>query len=518
MMKPVRSVVIVGGGSAGWITAAVIAAHHQANLPGSIAVTLIESPSVPTIGVGEGTWPTMRSTLRKVGISETDFLRECDASFKQGAKFARWTTGADDDFYYHPLMLPQGFPDIDLSPYWHKFVAETAGDTSFSDAVCFQEAICEHNLAPKMITTAEYGHVANYAYHLDTGKFGPFLMRHATGKLGVRHVLDDVVGVETAENGDIARLLTKTGAPLEGDLFIDCTGFSSMLLGKHYGVPFIDRGDVLFIDTALAVHVPYRDEQEPIVPYTISTGQKAGWIWDIGLTSRRGLGYVYSSRHSSEEDAVRELHAYIGPGAEKLSHRKIPIRSGHRQVFWRNNCVAVGLSAGFLEPLEASALVLIELSADMIAKQLPATRDVMDIVGRRFNDVFRYRWDRIIDFLKLHYMLTKREDTAFWRDNRDPDTIPDSLAEQLDLWRYQPPGDYDFMSNNEVFPAASYQYVLYGMGFRSDFSSRPHMLGAEDDARRHFAKNASMKQKLVASLPSNRALLAKIRDYGLQPV
>lgn len=518
MSNPVRSIVVVGGGSAGWITASVIAAHHQSHRPDAVQVTLIESPNIATVGVGEGTWPTMRSTLMKLGLSETAFFRECDASFKQGAKFARWVDGSDGDFYYHPLMLPQGFPSIDLSPYWHRFSDGQNGAVSFSDAVCFQEAICERNLAPKQITTAEFGHVANYAYHLDTGKFAPFLQRHATAKLGVRHVQDDVVGVETADNGDIAHLLTKNSGPLEGDLFIDCTGFSSMLLGKHYGVPFIDRGDVLFIDTALAVHVPYKDEAEPIIPYTISTGQRAGWIWDIGLTSRRGLGYVYSSRHSSEDDAVRELHDYIGPGADKLTIRKIPIRSGHRQRFWQNNCVAVGLSAGFLEPLEASALVLIELSADMIAKQLPARRDVMDITAKRFNDVFSYRWDRIIDFLKLHYMLTKREDTAFWRDNRDPATIPDSLTQQLALWRYQPPGDYDFMSNNEVFPAASYQYVLYGMGFRTDFSLRGHLMADEEKARQHFAKNAAMKQKVLASLPSNRTLLGKIREHGLQPV
>ncbi|RME69171.1 MAG: tryptophan 7-halogenase [Alphaproteobacteria bacterium] len=518
MSKAVRSVVIVGGGSAGWITAAVIAAHHRAHLPGALHVTLIESPNVPTVGVGEGTWPTMRSTLIKLGISETEFFRQCDASFKQGAKFARWVDGGDDDYYYHPLMLPQGFPKIDLAPYWHRFTEGEKKPPSFSQAVCFQEAVCERGLAPKMITTAEFGHVANYAYHLDTGKFAPFLQRHATEKLGVRHILDDVVEVVAAENGDIACLKTKNSGDLAGDLFVDCTGFASLLLGKHYGVPFIDCSDVLFIDTALAVHVPYAREDDPVIPYTVSTGQSAGWIWDIGLPTRRGVGYVYSSRYSSEDEAVRALRAYIGPRAEKLSIRKIPIRSGHRQIFWKQNCVAVGLSAGFLEPLEASALVLIELSADMLAKQLPACREVMDIAAKRFNSVFNYRWDRIIDFLKLHYMLSRREDSRFWIDNRDPASIPESLREQLELWRYQSPGDHDFTSNNEVFPAASYQYVLYGMGFRTDFRYRRDMLADEAKAKQQFAQNAQMKRKAVESLPTNRALIDKIHRHGLQPI
>lgn len=518
MVKAIKSIVIVGGGSAGWITAGVIAARHAANSAEGIQVTLIESPNIKTIGVGEGTWPTMRSTLMKMGISETDFIRECDASFKQGAKFARWVDGSDQDYYYHPLMLPQGFPKLDLAPYWQRFVDEEQAKISFSQAVCAQEAICEAGLAPKSITTAEYAAHANYAYHLDTGKFAPFLQRHATQKLGVKHILDDVTQVVADENGDIAYLRTEKSGDLYGDLFIDCSGFSSLLLGQHYQVPFIDCSDVLFIDQALAVQVPYEREDTPIASHTISTAQDAGWIWDIGLPTRRGVGYVYSSRHSEESHAYDILRGYVGLQIEKLNIREIPIRSGHRAQFWKRNCVAVGLSAGFLEPLEASALVLVELSAEMIAQQLPATRAVMDITAKRFNDVFLYRWARIIDFLKLHYCLTKRTDSQFWIDNRDEETIPDSLKDLLDLWRYQSPGDHDFSSNNEVFPAASYQYVLYGMGFKTEGSHRRHMMRDEEAARKHFALNAQMKQKSLSALPSNRDLLMKIYQYGLQKV
>jgi hypothetical protein len=174
MSEQIRNVVIVGGGTAGWLTCAVIAAEHCANSKNGITVTLVESPDVPTVGVGEGTWPTMRGTLRKAGIKEADFFRECDAAFKQGAKFAKWVSGADDDAYYHPLVLPQGYADINLVPFWQPH----AEKVSFADAVSFQGQLCEHGLAPKQQSTPEYAHVANYAYHLDAGKFAAFLQKH----------------------------------------------------------------------------------------------------------------------------------------------------------------------------------------------------------------------------------------------------------------------------------------------------------------------------------------------------
>jgi tryptophan halogenase len=511
MTKPVQSVVIVGGGTAGWITAARIAARHNTRA-GGVRVTLIESPNIPTIGVGEGTWPTMRNTLRKIGLGETQFIRECEATFKQGAKFARWVTGDAHDFYYHPLVLPQGFTKIGLAPYWH----QDARGRSFSAAVCFQEAICEHGLAPKMITTPEYAGVANYAYHLNAGKFAELLRRHSVEQLGVRHVLDDVTAVNALPNGDIASVTTAANGAIAGELFVDCTGFSALLIGKHFGVPFIDRSDILFVDNALAVQVPYDQPDAPVACHTISTAQAAGWIWDIGLQSRRGVGYVYSSRHTDHDTAVATLRDYIGPCMKDLSVRRIPIRSGHRRTFWRNNCVAVGLSAGFLEPLEASAIVLVELSAEMISEQLPPCREVMDVLAKRFNQTFAYRWDRIIDFLKLHYLLSQRTDDAFWRDNRDPASIPASLEEQLELWRYCPPGNHDFTSNNEVFPAASYQYVLYGMGFRTDIRFVAHTLTQQEQAREQFQQNERAIRQALATLPKHRELLQKVQQYGFQ--
>ncbi|MBU1439639.1 MAG: tryptophan 7-halogenase, partial [Gammaproteobacteria bacterium] len=306
----------------------------------------------------------------------------------------------------------------------------------------------------------------------------------------------------------------KNSGLIAGDLFVDCSGFSSLLLGQHYQVPFKACDDILFIDSALAVQVPYESPDAPIASHTISTAQDAGWIWDIGLQHRRGVGYVYASKYCTEQQARATLARYVGPAIADLAVRKIPIKSGHRSRFWQNNCVAVGLSAGFLEPLEASALVLVELSAQMISEQLPANRALMDIVAKRFNETFLYRWDKIIDFLKLHYLLSQR-DEPFWRDNRDPATIPQSLQDLLQLWRYRAPSDLDFTSNNEVFPAASYQYVLYGMGFQTDYQGSHYLLDNPSFAEQQFAQNQKMIAHALGMLPTNRELIQKIREFGL---
>lgn len=519
MTDLVKRVVIVGGGSAGWLTAGVIAAEHRANSPSGLQVVLVESPGVNPIGVGEGTWPTMRDTLRRIGVSETDFLRDCDASFKQGSKFAGWVTGREDDHYYHPFVLPQGYTETDLVSQWQA----RHPDVPFAYLVSFQPHLCEQHKAPKQAATPEFAAVANYAYHLDAGKFGEFLKRHCVEKLGVRHVLDHVTGINPADGGDIASLETAAHGRLDGDLFIDCTGFSSLLLGRHYGIPFVSRKNVLFNDTALAVQVPYETEDSPVASQTLSTAQAGGWIWDIGLPTRRGVGHVYSASHASEEDAERALRSYIertaGPAAARAAApRKISFDPGHRETLWHRNCVAVGISAGFIEPLEASALALIELSAAMISDQMPATREDMDIVARRFNDWFSYRWDRIIDFLKLHYVLSQRADSAFWIDNRRPETIPDRLRELLSLWRHQPPSRYDFHRIEEIFPSASYQYVLYGMGFRPE--ARPAARKSDDPglADGFFRETAGLAAKMLAGLPTNRQLLKHVRQHRLHVI
>ena len=515
----IKHVVILGGGSAGWLTAGIIAAEHKANHQDGLKVTLIESPDVPIIGVGEGTWPSMRLTLSKIGVSETELFRQCEASFKQGIKFAKWVDGSENDFYYHPLVLPQGFNEIDVVLPWQIM----RDKISFADAICYQGHICEHGLAPKQITTPEYASVANYAYHFNAVKLGQFLAKHCIEKLGVNHIVDHVTHVNSAQNGDIASLRTKQHGDIAGDLFIDCSGVISLLLGKHFQVPFISKKHILFNDGAIAVQVPYPEENSPIASHTIATAQSAGWIWDIGLPSRRGVGYVYSSAHTNEEQVSVELRNYLAASigrerANELSFRKIPYEPGHRAEFWHRNCVAVGMSSGFIEPLEATALVLVEAAASMISNEMPTSKDVMGIVAKRFNQRFSYYWDTIIDFVKLQYALTKRTDTQYWIDNTREESIPDRLKELLVLWRHQVPNKYDFPLAEEMLPAASWQYILYGMGFvtepRATLKRSSNMV-----AYQHFMNETKMlTEKYFAHLPKNRDLINQIHQHGLKKV
>src|SRR5687768_3170855 len=268
-MAEIQHIVIVGGGSAGWLTAGVLAAEHRTRTGPTLHITLLESPNIGPIGVGEGTWPTIRDTLRHIGVTETDFIRECDASFKQGSKFQQWVTGREDDYYFHPFVLPHGYTETNLVAGW----LQRHSQVPFADLVSFQPHLCVNNKAPKQIATPEYAAVANYAYHLDAGKFGLFLRKHCIEQLGVHHVLDHVIGVDTHDNGDIASVQTKENGAIPADLFVDCSGMQSLLLGQHYGVPLKSQKHVLFNDSALAIQVPYRNDDSPIGSQTVSTAQ-----------------------------------------------------------------------------------------------------------------------------------------------------------------------------------------------------------------------------------------------------
>jgi tryptophan 7-halogenase len=515
--RHIRHVVVLGGGSAGWLTAALLAAVHAPASSGGLRVTLIESPDTPPIGVGEGTWPTMRDTLARIGVTETGLVREADATFKQGSRFDGWVDGSDGDHYFHPFVLPQGYLEADLVSAW----LQRHSEVPFAYLASAQPHLCQHGRAPKQLTTPEFAGVANYAYHFDAGKFGVFLREHAVNRLGVAHVLDHVESVLSHEDGDIAALQTRTHGAIAGDLFVDCTGLPSLLLGGHYGVKLISQREVLFNDKALAVQVPYADPQAPIASQTISTAQAKGWIWDIGLPTRRGVGHVFSSAHTTPEEAEQALRRHIqrsGGPKDLPEPRLLSFDPGYRERFWHRNCVAIGLSSGFIEPLEASALALVELSAAALCDDLPATRSAMDVVARRFNDSFGYRWARIIDFLKLHYVLSRRTDSDYWQDHRRPETVPERLREQLQLWRNRPPSRHDLFRAEEVFPSASYHYVLYGMGFRPEDAQgtrRPEPAERADD---HFREAARLTRKMLPALPSNRELVDHIRQHGLMRI
>lgn len=494
MASAVERVVIVGGGTAGWLAAARLAAARPA-----LAVTLVEAPDIPTIGVGEGTWPTMRATLAAIGIAEGEFLAACDGSFKQGSRFDFWVSGAADDRYLHPFTSPPALPMRDLLAAWQ---AVEPG-RSFAAAMTAQGSVCDLDLAPRQRAMPDYQGAANYAYHLDAGKFAALLKDHATRRLGVRHIADHVTGVRRGDGDSIAAVVTREHGEIAGDLFIDCTGHAALLIGGELGVPWIDRSDTLFNDRALAAQVPVA-EGSPIASQTVSTAHAAGWIWDIGLPGRRGIGCVYASRFVDDDAAEATLRTYIArvlPDAPEVPVRRLSFPTGHRARFWQGNCLAIGLSAGFIEPLEASAIVLIELSLDALVDNFPASAAAMPIHADRFNTLFRYRWDRIVEFLKLHYVLSRRTE-PYWLAQRDPALVPPRLAAMLALWRDQPPSAWDFPQVDEIFSAASHQYILYGMGYPA-----PPGPAASDRARAALAEQRQRARSLASALPTNRDYL-----------
>ncbi|RDE07263.1 tryptophan halogenase family protein [Sphingomonas aracearum] len=513
MEQPVSRIVIVGGGTAGWLAACLLAARGDRTARPPLSVTLIESPDVATVGVGEGTWPTMRRTLERIGLSEADFLRRCEASFKQGSRFDGWRTGAEGEQYFHPFTPPVDGQAADLVAAW----ADDPLARPFAETVSAQPGICAQDLAPRQRGMPDYAGALNYAYHLDAGKLAALLAEHGTQVLGVRHLRDHVTRVVPGEGGDIAAVELRGAGEIAGDLFLDCTGHAALLIGGHHGVPFVDWSDVLFNDRALAVQVPVAPGSA-IASQTNATAHAAGWLWDIGLPTRRGVGCVYASAFLSDAAAEETLAAYLArtaPDVDRsaLSFRKLAFRSGHRERFWQGNCLAIGLAAGFLEPLEASAIVLIELSLNALLDGFPRTRGAMERHARRFNDLFRYRWDRIVEFLKLHYVPSVRSE-PYWQAHRDPASIPARLQELLALWRDQPPSRADLPMVDEIFPAASYQYVLYGMGWPAPPPSR---IAGETQAQvaQQLAAAAQRARVLAASLPTNRAYLDAVRADAL---
>ncbi|MGD8175160.1 tryptophan halogenase family protein [Marinimicrobium sp. ARAG 43.8] len=504
-------IVVVGGGTAGWLMASRLAAEFHTGEPLKRRITLLESPDIATVGVGEGTWPSMLETLRQIGLSENEFIRECDVSFKQGSRFYNWVDGKGEH-YDHPFTQPAEYGPVNLAEHW----LSAGTEVPFAYAVSPQSAVCDEHRAPKQPQTPEYAFNLNYGYHLNAGKFAGLLSRHSVERLGVHHILDEVVGVTSRENGDIETLQLKSGNTLGGDLFIDCTGMASRLLGEHYQVPWVSCRDQLFNDAALAVQVPTADDA-PLASQTLSTAHSNGWIWDIGLPRRRGVGAVFSRSHADEAAVHEVLADYIKRSTpsvtlDELSPRLITFDPGHREQFWRHNCVAVGLSAGFIEPLEATALVLVEQSASILIEELPDTRAQMTVVAERFNRKFARYWESIIDFLKLHYALSNRRESAYWRDQVDPASMPDSLRDLLLLWKTRTPWVCDSLYRYELFPSASYQYILYGM--------QPRWTGG-DSIERRVRRSRMAAQKTFESvnvnvkrfrqgLPRNRDLLQRI--------
>lgn len=513
-MSVVKRVLVVGGGTAGWLCAANLAKSLAAKEEGSIRITLVESPDVPIIGVGEGTWPTMRATLERLGVDEGKFMQACDATFKQGTRFVNWAetpVNGKESAYYHLFSSVFDPYDFNLAPYWK--LGYAGEDISYAEAVGTQGDLCDMGLAPKKITTPAYQGVQSYAYHLNAGNFGEFLKQHAVENLGVEHISAHVEQVNLDDHGYISSVDTREAGVIEADFFVDCSGFKSMLLGEALGVGFTNINDTLLNDTAVVMQVPYAEENENVRPFTQSTAQEAGWLWDIGLRHRRGLGYVYCSGYTSDDRAEQVLREYAD--SEEIPARTIKMNVGYRDKYFYKNCVAIGLSAAFTEPLEASAIFLVEAACNMLCELFPVTRDEMLSVEKKFNDSFHFRWQKTIDFIKLHYMLSRRNDNSYWVESRKKVSTSESLLALMEHWKLHPPSRYDFDNVFEPFVLESYQYVLYGMGFDVDYESKRHCFNRIDEAKLKFDQVQQAKKMLQKQgLPNHRELLNKVYQYG----
>ncbi len=457
----IKRIAIVGAGTAGWLAANHLG--HELRADPEVQITVIESADIPTIGVGEGTVPYIMKGLERFGISEAELLLQCDCTFKQGIKFVNWldeTKHGHNNYYYHPFdsPYPGGF---DISPYWltqqHKIPFDDIG---------IQARIAELGLAPKQRSSGEYQGALSYAYHFNALKFAALLANNAKQRFRVQHQVATVVGADTDENGLISALITEDGDRLEFDFYIDCSGFSSILIDKTLKVPFISKAAELLTDRAMVQQVPVTADQA-LTPYTTATAHKAGWIWDIPLTNRRGTGFVYSSQHMSDEEARLLFAEYLGMDATNFAPRQIPMQVGYREQFWTGNCVALGLAQGFVEPLEATSILVTDFSAELLARHFPRYQQDIAVCQPYVNQVLRYVWDGVVDFIKLHYFLSDRQDSAFWLDNRDENKLSAQLKNRLAMFKLRPPQQNDFFSRFDLFNEKNFLYVLYGMKFQT---------------------------------------------------
>ncbi|WP_340677144.1 tryptophan halogenase family protein [Paraglaciecola sp.] len=522
MPKQNDHILIVGGGTAGWLTAAILAKSLHCSQNSAQKITLVESPDIPILGVGEGTWPNLRATLRKIGVKESDFIKECDATFKQGAEFVNWSTTPDthtSSSYYHPLStVNHSSYDFNLAPYW--LLQDENSRLPYDKAVSSQARICDLGLAPKQIVMPEYSAAQEYAYHLNANKFAEFIKQHCIKNLSVNFISANVTKVNLDQDDFISHVDTdhQEHKHIKADFFIDCSGARGLIINQTYKIGWVDISHIILNNTALAVQVPYATEQQPIKTHTLSTAQSAGWIWDIGLQTRRGVGHVFSSQHISEDEATSQLINYIAQPDQDLTIRKLKLNNGYREKFWHKNSVAIGMSAGFVEPLEASAIFLLDAAANMIAAQFPRQRQDMAYVENNFNRHFTMRMQRSVEFIKLHYCISKRRDSQYWIDNCQPDSIPDNLKRRLAFWENHAPTKYDFDNAWEPFNLDSYLYVLYGMGFKTDLKHNQSAFVDTSRAQRYFSDVSQATKLLSEQLPKQRELIEKVCQFGFSRV
>lgn len=486
--KSVSKVVIAGGGTAGWIAAAALAKK----LGELLDITLVESDAIGTVGVGEATIPPMRVFHKLLGIDEQQFMCATQATFKLGIEFENW--GQVGERYIH--AFGKNGQESWLADFHHFWLhgLERGVQSEIGDYCLELQAARAGRFA-----TSPQSNI-NFAYHLDAGLYAKFL-REFSEKLGVRRIEGKIARVEQCtESGDIESLHLEDGQIVEGDLFIDCTGFRGLLIEQTLHTGYEDWSHLLPCNSAVAVQT--QSVGAPL-PCTRSIARDAGWQWRIPLQHRVGNGLVYSSHHLPDEDARRQLLANV-EGEPLTEPRLIRFRTGRRRKVWNKNCIALGLASGFIEPLESTSIHLIMTGVTRLMQSFPFGGVTPSLVNQ-YNNLSREELEKVRDFIVLHYHLTRRRDSAFWRHCRGME-VPETLAHRLALFRESAQA---FQAPGELFRVDSWVQVMVGQGLMPQ--SYHHLARMMSDREVHaFLQNWRDKiRAAVDKLPPHEAFIER---------
>ncbi|OJY53809.1 tryptophan halogenase family protein [Sphingomonas sp. 67-41] len=485
---PIRRVVIAGGGTAGWIAAAALA-----KLIGPLLeITLIESDEIGTIGVGESTIPTARTFHQLLGIDERAFLRDTRSTFKLGIAFEDWAR--EGDRYFHSFgQIGKSTWMGDFHHFWLEARAEGWGGELGDYCFELQAARAGRFAIP------EQGHI-NYAYHLDAGLYARFL-RDFAEPLGVNRIEGRIERVEQhPETGFVTALRLASGQRIEGDLFLDCTGFRGLLIEQALRAGYEEWGHWLPTDSAIAVQT---ESVGPAMPYTRAAAHRAGWQWRIPLQHRVGNGLVYA-RDFLDDDSARALLDARIEGEKLIEPRIIRFKAGRRRTLWDRNVIALGLASGFVEPLESTSIHLIMIAVTRLVQLFPFG-GIGEGVAARFNALGRTEIERIRDFIILHYHLNQRADGGFW-DRCRTMAIPDSLAERIAAFR---DGAVAWQASDDLFRVDSWVQVMLGQ--RLEPRSHHHMgrMIVDGELRTALGALRSGIARTVAQMPAHQQFLER---------
>ncbi len=466
MRKETKSIVILGGGTAGWIAANRLATHWE-HL--DLDITLVESPDIGIIGVGEGSTPPLKLFLDVIGVEESDWMARCEATYKTGITFRNWSTKPGFHEYFHPFQCQ---PDELVLPafYHNSFLRRQGVDLDGHPSQFFLAwHLALQRLAP--ITPPNFPFKMNYGYHFNSGLLGEFLHEWAAKK-GVKYKQAKVTEVVLDDQGFIDYLETDSEDTIKADFYVDSTGFRSQLLQQALGVPFESCEDVLYNDSAVVF--PTEPDENP-EPQTISTALKYGWVWKIPLTSRFGNGYVYSSKYVDDDDAEMELREHLGLVDSDIEARRLKFKVGRVREHWYKNCLAVGLSQGFIEPLEATALDMVQETVACFV-DYANKGEMSDRYRNEFNARISKRFDAVRDYIVCHYRINTRTDTPYWRDAGSNEQISQSLRELLMAWLggKNITDEIERQNLDAYFPSMSWNCLLAGKGiYPTDEQVRP---------------------------------------------